>query len=149
MLLILSAAKGEGVTFNENKCFFSHLQIRLDPEHLYLLLNMPLPRSKSVLQRAWYAKRIPNFHQKFDLLCNPTSHPHFFFLLKLLKVILFSAVTLLLFALPAFKKACLSWCRRIRCLRVCACFNVKSIRTTNSRLPLENPYPMRSNLFYN
>ena len=78
---LLSAAKNEGLTFNEDKCNFnqreikllgysvSHAKIRPDPERLRPLLEMPLPQTKTELQRAlgmfsYYARWIPDFSSK-------------------------------------------------------------------------------------
>ena len=61
---LLSAAKNEELTFNEDECNFNHREIkllgysvsrakiRLDPERLRPLFKMPLPETKTELQRA-------------------------------------------------------------------------------------------------
>ena len=78
---LFSAAKKECLTFNESKCVFarteidllgyriSHQKIKPDPERLKPLLELPLPKTKSDLQRAlgmfsYYAKWIKNFSDK-------------------------------------------------------------------------------------
>ena len=77
----MHAAKNEGLTFNEDKCNFnqreikllgynvSHAKIRPDLKRLRPLLEMPLPQTKTELQRAlgmfsYYARWIPDFLSK-------------------------------------------------------------------------------------
>ena len=82
---LLAASEAENLTFNTDKCVFeknqidllgyrvSHLKIRPDPERLRPLRELPLPKSKTELQRAigmfsYYAKWLSDFSLKIKPL---------------------------------------------------------------------------------
>ena len=90
--LFRTAAEADGLTFNEDKCFFSMTSIDLlgyrissgslqpDPERLRPLLDLPAPHDQKSLQRivgmfAYYAKWVSHFSDKIKPLNSVTIFP--------------------------------------------------------------------------
>ena len=95
---LLAGSKAENLTFNTDKCVFeknqidllgyrvSHLKIRPDPERLRPLRELPLPKSKTELQRAigmfsYYAKWLSDFSLKIKPLIE-SNKTMFFYLMN-------------------------------------------------------------------
>ena len=91
-LKLFCAAAKAGLTFNEDKCFFSMTPIDLlgyriysgslqpDPERLHPLLDLPAPHNQNSLHRivgvfAYYAKWVSHFSDKIKPLNSVTKFP--------------------------------------------------------------------------